>query len=172
MQLKPPALSEVAREGLRRRAKKTRLKNREKSKLRKRLEYETQKAKDPEFLERCRIRNRLSYQARRAKALLRCAEWARTHPNAKHAARVRRRARLLAVALISETIDREAIIKRDKSICHICHKRVARKDLTLDHLIPVIHGGPDTAANLAVAHRSCNASRGTGRIAAQLRLFG
>lgn len=139
---------------------------------RRKRDYEAQKASDPAFLERKRIQSRRHYQATRLKRLKRCAEWARTHPDAKHASRIRRRMRLLAVQAISEKIDREAIIKRDKSICHICQKHVVRKDLTLDHLIPLFHGGSDTATNLAVAHRSCNARRGTGRLPAQLRMFG
>jgi 5-methylcytosine-specific restriction endonuclease McrA len=146
--------------------------NAESLKVSKHLDYEARKAADPEFQERCRISNRRSYRLHRLKRLKKGAEWAKANPDSKHASRIRRRIRLLAVQVSIEKVDREAIIKRDKSICHICQKRVVRKDLTLDHLIPLFHGGPDTAANLAVAHRSCNASRGTGRIAAQLRLFG
>jgi 5-methylcytosine-specific restriction endonuclease McrA len=70
----------------------------------------------------------------------------------------------------SEPVDLEAIIQRDGSRCHICRRRVKRADLVFDHLIPIIHGGPHKASNLAVAHRRCNARRGAGRLPAQLFL--
>ncbi len=38
--------------------------------------------------------------------------------------------------------------------------------------IPLSKGGPHTAANLSVAHRSCNSRRHAGRLPAQLRLIG
>lgn len=72
----------------------------------------------------------------------------------------------------AEPVDRAAIIARDKSRCHLCGKRVAKSDLTLDHLIPVALGGPHTAANLAVAHRSCNGRKWINAANEQLRLVG
>jgi hypothetical protein len=83
----------------------------------------------------------------------------------------RRRARQRGAPLV-EKIDRAAIIARDRSICHICHLLVAPKDMSLDHLIPLAHGGTHTAKNLAVAHLICNKRRGAGRLPAQLRLLG
>lgn len=68
-------------------------------------------------------------------------------------------------------VDRQAIIARDGSRCHVCH-RIVREDITLDHLIPLSKGGIHNAQHLAVACRSCNAKRGDGRLPAQLRLFG
>lgn len=70
-----------------------------------------------------------------------------------------------------EKVDRKAVIERDKSICHICGKKVKPKDMSLDHLIPLSKGGPHKAINLRVAHRSCNSRRGNGRIPAQLLLL-
>lgn len=83
----------------------------------------------------------------------------------------RRRARMRGAGEV-ETVDRGAIIARDKSRCHLCGKRVAKKDIQLDHLIPVSLGGSHTAANLAVAHRSCNARKWTKPSNEQLRLVG
>jgi 5-methylcytosine-specific restriction endonuclease McrA len=34
--------------------------------------------------------------------------------------------------------------------------------LTLDHIVPVAHGGSNVASNLRVAHRGCSSSRGRG----------
>ncbi|KKL11515.1 hypothetical protein LCGC14_2545040 [marine sediment metagenome] len=69
-----------------------------------------------------------------------------------------------------EPVNKEEIMRRDNYICHICKKRVSRAKMSLDHLIPILHGGPHTSWNVAVAHRSCNSKRGAGRIPAQLRL--
>lgn len=95
----------------------------------------------------------------------------REHPEQSRDKDQRRKARLRG-ARQSERVSRAAIIARDRGICHICKKRVAKRDMTLDHLIPLAHGGPHTAANLAVAHKSCNSRRGAGRLPAQLRLLG
>ena len=101
----------------------------------------------------------------------------RDHWNAEHPDRAkqfrsnanrRRTARLAAAEM--ETIDAWAIAERENWHCHICHRLVSKKRFTLDHLIPVSRGGPHVAWNLALAHHSCNARRGPGRIPGQLRL--
>lgn len=91
--------------------------------------------------------------------------------DAINAKTMRRRARKLNAPVV-ERVNRQDIIKRDRGICHICKKRVAPKDMSLDHLVPLVHGGEHTARNLAVAHKVCNSKRGAGRLPAQLRLFG
>lgn len=68
------------------------------------------------------------------------------------------------------------IANRDNWTCHICGKKV-RKNIQLshrlapsvDHLVPISHGGADVLENTALAHRGCNSSRGT-KGTAQLRL--
>lgn len=83
----------------------------------------------------------------------------------------RRRVKKNGVGQVSK-VDRAAVIARDRSLCHICGEPVVhRKDLSIDHLIPVIDGGDHTPRNLAVAHIWCNKRRGAGRLPAQLRLF-
>jgi 5-methylcytosine-specific restriction endonuclease McrA len=69
-----------------------------------------------------------------------------------------------------EKFSLKEILKRDGYKCHICGKRVAKKNLSFDHLIPLSRGGSHTKQNVAVAHLICNLKRGAGRIAAQLRL--
>lgn len=66
----------------------------------------------------------------------------------------------------------EEIAERDGWRCHICGKNVTRKTWSLDHLIPIVAGGPHTRTNVSLAHKRCNSRRGTGRIPAQLRLIG
>lgn len=83
----------------------------------------------------------------------------------------KRRARL-AGAPVVETVDRAAIIARDKQRCHLCGKRVPLHDIDLDHIVPLAVGGEHTAANLAVSHSRCNRIKGTRPANDQLRLVG
>ena len=62
--------------------------------------------------------------------------------------------------------------------CHLCNKAVDhtlsgmhRDGPTVDHIIPVSHGGTDEPHNVALAHRACNIKRGN-RGHVQLRLIG
>ncbi len=41
-------------------------------------------------------------------------------------------------------------------ICHYCGMKVAPKELTLDHLVPVSRGGKSTKTNCVAACKSCN----------------
>lgn len=59
------------------------------------------------------------------------------------------------------------LARRDGNRCHICQRKVdlslsgmSKWGPTIDHLIPVSHGGTNDAENLALAHRRCNISRG------------
>jgi len=50
----------------------------------------------------------------------------------------------MSQAVPQPQIDRLRLYQRDKGICHICKRKVSINKFTLDHLIPRIHGGPDT----------------------------
>lgn len=52
---------------------------------------------------------------------------------------------------------RAFVMERDGHRCVFC---TATDDLTLDHIIPWSHGGPDTVDNLRVLCRPCNSRRG------------
>lgn len=73
---------------------------------------------------------------------------------------------------IVEKINPLDIAERDGWRCHLCNRIVSRSTLSLDHLIPIVYGGPHIAENVALAHIRCNSRRGAGRLPAQLRLFG
>lgn len=85
-------------------------------------------------------------------------------------ARYRRKNAVRRGARVSGPMPRlEVIAARDGWRCHLCRRKVNpdlraphRRSATLDHLIPVSAGGTDDAANLALAHWSCNSSRGAG----------
>src|SRR6185503_15219187 len=80
----------------------------------------------------------------------------------------RRRRALRTVARESYTV--AEIAARDRYACGICHRRVAMtqavphpKAPTIDHIIPLSEHGPDTKANVRLAHFICNSRRGVGR---------
>jgi len=100
-----------------------------------------------------------------------------TYKSNKRAESRRRRARKRNV--YNETVYLEVIAKRDKYKCHICRKRVNmnldnthKYSPTMDHLIPISFGGDHTYANIRLAHRTCNSSKGNRAINEQLLLFG
>ncbi len=107
----------------------------------------------------------------------RCAECAHQHRKSlRPGARARR---LEAEHRGDRDIHWLKLGERDGWRCHLCSKKVApvagtaeRMDgATVDHLIPIASGGTHTWGNVALAHRSCNLSRGT-RGEVQLRLVG
>jgi len=56
----------------------------------------------------------------------------------------------------SESIDPMKIAIRDKWICGICHKKVAREYMNIDHIIPLSKGGLHVWWNVRLTHRKCN----------------
>lgn len=94
--------------------------------------------------------------------------WTKAHPQ-ENAERVRcRRARIRGATI--GAIDLATIKVRDKMLCCICGKKVAEKDLSFDHTIPLVLGGPHSQENLRVAHRRCNYRRGAGLLPVQMVL--
>jgi 5-methylcytosine-specific restriction endonuclease McrA len=49
--------------------------------------------------------------------------------------------------------------KRGKGRCHYCGRAFPPKDLTMDHLIPLVRGGRSTKANLVPACKDCNSRK-------------
>lgn len=43
--------------------------------------------------------------------------------------------------------------------CYLCHEPILNETFSIDHVIPIIGGGPDTAWNTLPAHRSCNSGK-------------
>jgi len=68
-------------------------------------------------------------------------------------------------------VDYKAIWDTSDKKCGICKRAVAFKDRTFDHIIPIVLGGPHKATNIQIAHRSCNSSRGPGRVPAQIKML-
>lgn len=50
---------------------------------------------------------------------------------------------------------------RQGNLCGICQKPILNmKDASIDHIIPVSKGGPDTLKNMQLAHVECNQKKG------------
>ena len=49
--------------------------------------------------------------------------------------------------------------RRAEGLCHYCGKKVPPKDLTMDHLVPLIRGGRSTKGNLVPACKECNSKK-------------
>ena len=79
-----------------------------------------------------------------------------------------RRRRYLAERVGDNGISWKSIGDRDGWICHLCGWLVRQNagtayvpdGATVDHVIPIARGGTHTWDNVALAHRSCNVSRG------------
>lgn len=80
-----------------------------------------------------------------------------------------------------ERVIRHRIFERDKWICQLCGKKVKRnvvgyhpKGPTIDHILPLEHGGRHEPANVQCAHHLCNGikSAGVWGDGEQLRLVG
>ncbi len=41
-------------------------------------------------------------------------------------------------------------------ICYFCKRKVSPKELTLDHVVPIIRGGKSTKGNVVPACKECN----------------
>ena len=121
--------------------------------------------------EKDRLRQAIGYAENPEKYLERTRKYVKKYPEKKIQKEALRRARKLH-SPNSVPINPIVIAERDRWTCHICHKRVTRKNWSLDHLNPLSKGGSHTPENVALAHRRCNSKRGAGRIPAQLRLLG
>jgi len=45
---------------------------------------------------------------------------------------------------------------RGQGVCYYCKQRVPPKELTMDHVVPVIRGGKSTKGNLVPCCKTCN----------------
>jgi 5-methylcytosine-specific restriction endonuclease McrA len=55
---------------------------------------------------------------------------------------------------------RRSIFERDKSTCQYCGKKLAKSELTIDHVVPRSRGGRDSWENLVLACVQCNVRKG------------
>lgn len=46
--------------------------------------------------------------------------------------------------------------KRATGICHHCGEKFLPRDLTMDHLVPIVRGGKSTKGNVVPSCKACN----------------
>ena len=79
----------------------------------------------------------------------RCAQWGST--------RIRRIAQQSMRPLSTDELIE---LKRDAHVCAYCGDPFMQSERTIDHVVPVCHGGAHTLDNIVVACRACNESKG------------
>lgn len=62
-----------------------------------------------------------------------------------------------------------ALFKRDGSACFFCCLEMTEEDATIEHLVPLSRGGPNTDENLALAHQACNLAAGAAPLMDKIR---
>ena len=55
---------------------------------------------------------------------------------------------------------RKNILTRDGFVCQYCGREAAPGDLTVDHIIPKVQGGPNQWTNVVACCRDCNMKKG------------
>jgi 5-methylcytosine-specific restriction endonuclease McrA len=81
--------------------------------------------------------------------------WLRANPERRREIRKLQQARRRG-ATQGVRINRAAIIERDGMTCYLCGHSLTMSQLTLDHVVPLKHGGPHTPENLKVCCFDCN----------------
>ncbi|MDH4246716.1 MAG: HNH endonuclease [Deltaproteobacteria bacterium] len=49
--------------------------------------------------------------------------------------------------------------RRGEGVCHYCRQRFPARELTMDHIIPLIRGGRSIKANLVPCCKACNSKK-------------
>ncbi|EIF30928.1 restriction endonuclease [Burkholderia sp. Ch1-1] len=62
-----------------------------------------------------------------------------------------------------------ALIKRDGAECFYCGLATSEEDRSLEHLVPLAHGGPNHLSNFVLAHRKCNSDAGHMSVMEKIR---
>ena len=60
----------------------------------------------------------------------------------------------------SPPLNNPTLFRRDNNICLYCGKHFSSKDLSRDHIVPVVKGGQDIWTNVVTACKSCNSHKG------------
>lgn len=69
--------------------------------------------------------------------------------------------RALTKQVFIEVVDPRVVFERDKGQCGICMKVVdVNSQWEVDHIVPISKGGTHCYANVQLAHRRCNRSKG------------
>jgi HNH endonuclease len=117
------------------------------------------------------FRQRVYYSKNKEKLNEYYKQWDKNHPDAALARTHKRRARIKGNGFSKYT--REDMIKAYGANCHICKLEIDlnaprkvgikgwEEGLHIDHLIPLMQGGPDILENVRPAHGLCNLKKGS-----------
>lgn len=64
----------------------------------------------------------------------------------------------------------EKLLERDGSMCFYCSNPLG-EDITVEHILSVVHGGCSNAANLCLTHAECNRRAGSLTVVDKIKLF-
>ncbi len=130
------------------------------------------------------VTNKQVYCSRPCQKIAYGREYRRNNPDkygwspAKQAAAKRRRARRKGATVGRSFLDAE-IFERDGWRCQLCRKKVDPSlewphpmSKSLDHVVPLSKGGAHRAANVQLAHLTCNIAKRDRPQGEQLRLIG
>ena len=77
-----------------------------------------------------------------------------------------------------ERVDPREIFERDRWCCSLCLQPIDQSlsyphplSASIDHVVPVIHGGTHERSNLAAAHLQCNLRKGARGAPPQVSLI-
>lgn len=56
----------------------------------------------------------------------------------------------------NSNFSRKALVKRDKSSCQFCSKKLTASQITIDHVLPRAQGGVTSFTNCVVSCQACN----------------
>jgi len=76
-------------------------------------------------------------------------DWIEIKKDEKHVAREKKKARELRKSQWWQQ-------QLQKSVCHYCNKNFNAKDLTMDHVLPIVRGGKSTKGNIVACCKQCN----------------
>ena len=116
-------------------------------------------------LEKMKEKSRAYHKTNREVLNKRTREYMRVRPEMNRAGGHRRRAMKRRNGC--RPYKERDIFRRDKNTCQLCCTPIDMgikwpdsMSPSLDHIIPISKGGPDTAENVQAAHLSCNVSKG------------
>lgn len=72
--------------------------------------------------------------------------------------------RARAAGVLWEIVDFRDLYEARKGICGICCEPVGFHDFTVDHVLPLVLGGPHLFENLQLAHKDCNTKKGAKHV--------
>jgi 5-methylcytosine-specific restriction endonuclease McrA len=121
------------------------------------------------FNEKARVRNRRYARQYPEKVSAWNKKWRDANPDKQREYRLERHARVRGQFV--ERVYRSVLFERDNGRCGLCGKKVDPANWHMDHIVPLLHGGEHSYANVQVTHPFCNESKGARLIEHQMALL-